>query len=169
MEDNYSILMASAILQHELVIGRHMSLPPESPSHPTPPRCHRAPALGSLRHTSNSHWLSISHLVMYIFAQSLGYVQLLATPWTAARQASLSITNSRSLLKLVSIESVMPSNHLVLCHPLLLPPSILPSIRVFSNGIYVSMLFSQIIPPSPSPTLPKSHFFMLVSPLLPRT
>ena len=56
-----------------------------------------------------------------------------ATPWTAARQASLSITNSRSSLKLVSIESVMPSSHLILCHPLLLLPSIFPSIRVFSN------------------------------------
>ena len=55
------------------------------------------------------------------------------TPWTAAHKASLSITNSRSLLKLMSIESVMPSNHLILCHPLLLPPSIFPSIRVFSN------------------------------------
>ena len=55
------------------------------------------------------------------------------TPWTAARQASLSITNSRDLLKLMSIESVMPSNHLILCHPLLLLPSIFPSIRVFSN------------------------------------
>ena len=55
-----------------------------------------------------------------------------ATPWTAAHQASLSITNSQSLLKLMSIESVMPSNHLILCHPLL-PPSIFPSIRVFSN------------------------------------
>ena len=57
----------------------------------------------------------------------------LAAPWTAARQASLSITNSRSLLKLMSIESVMPSNHLILCQPLLLLPSIFPSIRVFSN------------------------------------
>ena len=55
------------------------------------------------------------------------------TPWTAAHQASLSITNSQSLLKLMSIESVMPSNHLILCHPLLLPPSIFPSIRVFSS------------------------------------
>ena len=53
------------------------------------------------------------------------------TPWTAACQASLSITNSRSLLKLMSIESVMPSNHLILCHPILLLPSIFPSIRVF--------------------------------------
>ena len=56
-----------------------------------------------------------------------------ATPWTAACQASPSITNSRSLLKLVSIESVMPSNHLILCHPLFLPPSVFPSIRVFSK------------------------------------
>ena len=55
------------------------------------------------------------------------------TPRTTARQASLSITNSRSSLKLMSIESVMPSNHLILCHPLLLPPSIFPRIRVFSN------------------------------------
>ena len=55
------------------------------------------------------------------------------TPWTAARQVSLSITNSWSLLKLMSILSVMPSNHLILCHPLLLPPSVCPSIRVFSN------------------------------------
>ena len=58
---------------------------------------------------------------------------LTATPWTASSQASLSITNSRSLLKLMSIESVMPSHHLILCCPLLLPPSIFPSIRVFSN------------------------------------
>ena len=59
----------------------------------------------------------------------------LVTPWTAARQASLSITNSQSLLKLMSIESVMPSNHLILCYPLLLPPSIFPSIGVFSNEL----------------------------------
>ena len=65
--------------------------------------------------------------------QSLSCVQLFATPWTAAHQASLSITNSRSLLKLISIKSVMPSNHLILCHPLFLPPSIFPIIRVFSN------------------------------------
>ena len=55
------------------------------------------------------------------------------TPWTAARQASLSITNCQSLLKLMSIESVMPSSHLILCHPRLLPPPIFPSMRVFSN------------------------------------
>ena len=67
------------------------------------------------------------------FSSLLSRVQLFATPWTAALQASLSITNSQSLLKLMSIESVMPSNHLILCHSLLLLPSIFPSIRVFSN------------------------------------
>ena len=67
--------------------------------------------------------------------QLLSCVQLFATPWTAARQASLSITNSRSLPKPMSIESVMPSNHLILCCPLLLLPSIFPSIRVFSNEL----------------------------------
>ena len=67
--------------------------------------------------------------------QSLSRVQLFATPWTAAGQA----TNSRSLLKLTSIESVMPSNHLILCHPLSLPPSVLPSIRVFSNVLTVCL------------------------------
>ena len=65
--------------------------------------------------------------------QSLSRVRLFATPWIAARQASLSITNSRSSLKLMSIESVMPSSHLILCRPLLLLTPILPSIRVFSN------------------------------------
>ena len=65
--------------------------------------------------------------------QSLSHVWLFVTPWTAAHQASLSITNSWSLLKLMSIESMMPYNHLILCCPLLLPPSIFPSIRVFSN------------------------------------
>ena len=65
--------------------------------------------------------------------QSLSRVQLSVTPWTVACQASLSITNSWSLLKLMSIESVMPSNHLILCHPLLLLTSIFPSIKVFSN------------------------------------
>ena len=73
------------------------------------------------------------HLAGFYFSsvQSLGHVLLFATPWTAARQASLSI--SQRLLKLTSIESMMPSNHLILCHTLLLLPSIFPSIRVFSN------------------------------------
>ena len=67
--------------------------------------------------------------------QLLSCVRLFATPWIAARQASLSITNSRSSLRLMSIESVMPSSHLILCHPLLLLPPIPPSIRVFSNEL----------------------------------
>ena len=70
---------------------------------------------------------------MYSSAQSLSHVRLFETPWIAARQASLSITNSRSSLRLPSIESVMPSSHLMLCCPLLLLPPIPPSIRVFSN------------------------------------
>ena len=75
-------------------------------------------------------------MVVVVFSRSV--VSNSAIPWTAACQVSLSITNSWSLLKLTSIESVMPSNHLILCHPLLLPPSIFPSIRVFS----MSQLFA---------------------------
>ena len=70
---------------------------------------------------------------LVVVVHLLSRVWLFATPWTVARQASLAITNSRSLLKLMSIESVIPSNHLVLCHPLLLLPSIFPSTTVFSN------------------------------------
>ena len=70
---------------------------------------------------------------MFSSVQSLSHIQLFGTPWTVARQASLSITNSQSLLKLMSIELVMPSNHLILCHPFLLLPSISPSISIFSN------------------------------------
>jgi len=70
---------------------------------------------------------------MVVLIQSLSHVQLFATPWTAAHQDSLSFTISWSLLQLMSTESVMPSNHLVLCHPLVLLPSIFLSIRVFSN------------------------------------
>ena len=71
--------------------------------------------------------------------QLFSHVRLFATPWTAACQASLSITNSQSFFKLMSIALVMPSNHLILCRPLLLPPSIFPSIRVFSNewAVYI--------------------------------
>ena len=79
------------------------------------------------------HQTSYSSGYLFISVQSLNSVRLFATPWTAARQASLSITNSQSLLKLMSIESVMPSNDFILCRPLLLLPSIFPSIRVFSN------------------------------------
>ena len=71
--------------------------------------------------------------LVFQFSSVTSHVRLFATPWSAARQGSLSITNSWSLLKLMFIESVMPSNHLILCRPLLLLPSIIPSIRVFSN------------------------------------
>ena len=78
-------------------------------------------------------------LVQFSSVQSLSHVRLFATPWTTARQASLSITNSWSPPKPVSIESVMPSNHLILCRPLLLPPSTFPSIRVFPmNQLFAS-------------------------------
>ena len=90
---------------------------------------------------TNKTWILGSCLGIYydniyfLFSsvQSLSRVWLFVTPWTAARQASLSVTSSWSLLKLMSAESVIPSNHLILCHPLLLLPSILPSIRVFSK------------------------------------
>ena len=71
--------------------------------------------------------------VQFSSVQSLSCVPLFATPWTAARQASLSINSSRSLRKVMPLESVMPSNHLIFCRPLILPPPIFPSIRVFSN------------------------------------
>ena len=76
---------------------------------------------------------SLSHGAQFSSVQSLSRVRLFVTPWTTARQASLSNTNSQSLHKLISIESVMPSNYLILCHPLLLLPSTFPSNRVFLN------------------------------------
>ena len=78
-------------------------------------------------------FLWIKQAYCFSSVQLLSCVQLFATPWTAACQASLSITNSQSFLKLMSIESVIPSHHFILCCPLLLPPSIFPSIRIFSN------------------------------------
>ena len=97
---------------------------------------------------------------MFSSVQSLSHARLFAIPWTAACQASLSIINSQSLLKLMSIELVMPSYHLILCHPHLLLPSIFPSIRIFSNELvlhirwpkYWSLSFS-ISPSNVSPGL----------------
>ena len=125
------------------------------------PECHRSPFVErkswSFESNQNSVWW-LTHMrwawassnkseLWFLFFFFLGFMQklktkyqfslshawLFANPWTVARQASLSITNSQSLFKLMSIESVMPSKHLILCRPLLLPPSIFPSIRVFSN------------------------------------
>ena len=81
----------------------------------------------------NSCWNITNVTYMSSSVQSLSRVWLFATPWTAAHQTSLSITSSRSLLKLMSTESVMPSNHLILCHPLPLPSSMFPIIRVFAD------------------------------------
>ena len=83
--------------------------------------------------TQKSPWTSALGGYVFRSVQSLSHVQLFVTPWTTAYQASLSITNSQSLPKLMSITLVMPSNNLILCHPLLLLPSIFPNIRVFSN------------------------------------
>ena len=99
------------------------------------------------------YWLPT---LQFSSVQSLSHVQLFGTPWIAAHQASLSITNSQSSLRLTSIESVMPSSHLILCHPLLLLPPIPPSIRVFSNEStlrmrwpkYWSFSFSIVLPMS---------------------
>jgi len=91
-----------------------------------------------LRAEEEAEELQLSYLNIgdqFSSVQSLSHVQLFAIPWTAARQASLSITNSRSSLKLMSIESVMPSNHFILCCPFLLLPLIFPSIRVFSSEL----------------------------------
>ncbi|CAI9164130.1 unnamed protein product [Rangifer tarandus platyrhynchus] len=82
---------------------------------------------------SISGYVVVSSVFSFSSVQSFSHVRLFVTPWTAARQAFLSIINSQSLLRLISIESVMSSNHLILCHPLLLRPSILSSIRVFST------------------------------------
>ena len=105
--------------------------------------------------------MDISYMLFLV--QSLSHVQLFVTPWTAAHQASLSFTISPSLLKLMSIESVVPSNHLVLCHPLLLLPSIFPSILVFSNGsLFASGSQSMLITEKALPSLttrPTSLFY----------
>ena len=100
---------------------------------------------------SSSSWSSISSV------QSLSRVQLFATPWTAACQASLSINNTQSLLKLMSIELLMPSDHLTLCRPLLLLPSIFPSIRVFSNESVLRIRWPKYCSPSFSISPPNEY------------
>ena len=90
-------------------------------------------------------------------AQSLSHVRLFMTPWTAACEASLSITNSQSLLKLLSIELVMPYNHLILCRPLLLLPSIFPSMRVFSNESVLRIRWPKVWSFSFSISLPNEY------------
>ena len=94
---------------------------------------------------------SFRHKPYYVIVQSLSHIQLFATPLTVACQASLSFTISQSLLRLMSIELVMPSNYIILCHPLLLLPSMFPSLRVFSNELTLHQMarsFSFSISPS---------------------
>ena len=98
-------------------------------------RIHKTLPISGMRNDNPSDTTDIKRISS---VQLLSHIQLFVTPWTTARQASLSITNYSSLLKLTSIESVTPSNHLILCHPLLLLPSIFSSVRVFS----MSQLFA---------------------------
>ena len=100
-----------------------------------------SPALADMFFTSNATWEALQ----FSSVQSFSRVWFFATPWTAARQASLSITNSQSLLKLMSIKSVMPSNHLILCCPLLFLPSIFPSTRVFPKLISSSHQVAKVL------------------------
>ena len=87
----------------------------------------------AISNLSMVQWFVFHSILTFSSDQLLSCVQLFVTPWIAASPASLSITNSQSLLKLMSVKSVMPSNHLILCHPFLLLPSVFPSIKVFSN------------------------------------
>ena len=117
---------------------RHTSLSYCSKKTLSPPIIHR---YNSWTLPYNAHVLTNYKRISSV--QLLNCVSLFVTPWTTAFQASLSITNSRSLLKLMSTESVMPSNHIILCHPLLFPPSIFPSIRVFSNESVLCIRWSK--------------------------
>ena len=94
------------------------------------------------------------HHLQFSSVHSLSHVRLFATPWTAAHQTSLSVTNCQSLLKLMSIESVIPFNHLILCCPLLLPPSIFPSIRVFTRELAVRIRCQSIAVSASTSVLP---------------
>ena len=116
------------------------------PSHPLLSLSPPAFNLPNIRVFSNESVLCISSV------QSLSCVQLFVTPWTAACQTSLSITNSWSLLKLMSIKSMMPSNHLIFCHPLLLLPSIFPCISIFSNESVLHIMWPKFWSFSISPS-----------------
>ena len=110
--------------------------------------------LGGNLFRAGPHWAcSWRTLRCFSSVQSLSRVRLFATPWIAARQASLSIVNSQSSLRFMPIESVMPSSHLILCHPLLLLPPIPPSIRVFSNESTLAPFSFSIIPSKEHPGL----------------
>ena len=103
------------------------------------PSCNLQIRCNPYQHSDATFHRNRKRILKFVSVQSVSHVRLFVTPWTVAHQASLSITNSWSLLKLMSFESVMPSNHLILCRPLLLLPSIFPSTRVFSNGSAISI------------------------------
>ena len=121
-----------------VVFTTDTQLPPTAQGE-TPSRPQNGAVVVSDGLASTTHQDETDHVVV----QSLSYAQLFATPWTAARQTSLPFAISQSLLKLMSIESVVSSNHLILCHPLLLP-LIFPSIRVFSNELALLILYNLI-------------------------
>ena len=134
--------MLGLVTSYFLYAGQHpaclyLQLLHLDPRHHASPTCHKicTPFHRSPWHRRYARITTCQALPCWILpsVQSLSRVQLFVTPWTAACKASLSITNSQSLLKLMSIESVTLSNHIILCHPLLLLPSIFPSIRVFSS------------------------------------
>ena len=108
------------------------SSPPRDQTHLGSPEL-RSDSLLNFHKDGSTFLIKFMNSVQFSSVQSLSHVWLFATPWIAARQASLSITNSWSSLRFTFIESVMPSSHLILCHPLLLLPPIPPTIRVFSN------------------------------------
>ena len=128
--------------------------PGDLPDSGIEPKSLMSPALAGGFFTSSVTWEALVIRILftkYSFptflhsVQSLSRVRLFATPWTVAHQASLSITNSQSLLKLMSIESVMAYNHLILCHPHFLPPSIFPNVRVFFQRVTSSHQVAQVL------------------------
>ena len=133
------IVVASLVAEHGLletqvsvVVAHGLSCPMACGDPPKPGMEPMSPSLAGEFFTTEPSGKPLGG-DQFSSVQSLTHIRLFATPWTAARQASLSITSSQSSLNLMSSESVMPSNHLILYCPLLLPPSIFPSIRVFSN------------------------------------
>ena len=130
--------LALGLISQELLCGRVLL------------KCEKGTEKASDTDIRRGRSVSPSLVFQFSSVQSLSRVRLVATSWIAARQASLSITNSQSLLRLMSIKSVMPSSHLILCRPLLLLPPIPPSIRVFSNEWTLHMRWSFSFSISPS-------------------
>ena len=139
--------MSDSLRPHE---SQHARPPCPSPTpgvhselHPSSQCCH--PAISSSVVPFSSCPQSFPASGSFPMHQSLSHVQLFMTPWTAARQASLSFTNSRSLLKLMSIELMMSSNHLILCCPVLLLHSIFPNVRVFSSESALRIMWPKVL------------------------